>query len=510
MDPAELTAHVVALSQKVEALSQGFQDLQTENQALRMNLAALQTASSRDDPEPTVCPPECFSGDRKKYRRFINSCQILFDLKPRTYRTDRVKIRTIISYLRDEPQDWAHTLLEREDPALDSLGSFIGAMNNLYEDSSKRLTAVAAIRSLKQERRPVEEYLTEFKRWAAETEWNDLGLCDQFRLGLSEALKDELAKVELPDSLHQLMKVCTSLDRRLRERRSERSLSDRPCQGALGASRERSTPPSTSSTVPMEIGALRGPLTQTEKQRRRTSNLCLYCASPAHLVEQCPHINKKPAGEKTTIISQLTKIKTPTSHILISLILQWDQSQLTIEAMLDSGASGNFIDLQIVMKNKIPTCYKTRPQVVNVIDGSPLHTGPITQETIPLLAVSAGNHIEHIVFDLIPSPHFPVILGLPWLRQHQPEINWERLAVSFSSPYCRETCLRPLYVSLLQTEKDPGTPQIPQPYLDFSDVFNTKNAERLPPHRTCDCPIDLIPNSKIPVGRLYPLSPPEL
>lgn len=41
-------------------------------------------------------------------------------------------------------------------------------------------------------------------------------------------------------------------------------------------------------------------------------------------------------------------------------------------------------------------------------------------------------------------------------------------------------------------------------------MFNKKNSDILPPHRTYDCPIELLPGAKIQFGRIYPLSELEL
>ncbi|TFK25789.1 hypothetical protein FA15DRAFT_617027, partial [Coprinopsis marcescibilis] len=51
-------------------------------------------------------------------------------------------------------------------------------------------------------------------------------------------------------------------------------------------------PPASNSVVPMEIDAMhRGPLTNEEKERRRTNKLCLYCSQANHFASACP--NKK-------------------------------------------------------------------------------------------------------------------------------------------------------------------------------------------------------------------------
>lgn len=42
-------------------------------------------------------------------------------------------------------------------------------------------------------------------------------------------------------------------------------------------------------------------------------------------------------------------------------------------------------------------------------------------------------------------------------------------------------------------------------YRDFTDVFSEVEAEALPPHRTYDCQIDLVPGAVVPAGYIYPL-----
>lgn len=64
---------------------------------------------------------------------------------------------------------------------------------------------------------------------------------------------------------------------------------------------------------------------------------------------------------------------------------------------------------------------RQRPKViVEVVDG---RTVSISRDTTPLLVV-VGSLSSHISFNLIPSPAHPIILGLPWLQQHNPDIDW--------------------------------------------------------------------------------------
>ncbi|KAK3557959.1 hypothetical protein QTP86_004642 [Hemibagrus guttatus] len=59
-------------------------------------------------------------------------------------------------------------------------------------------------------------------------------------------------------------------------------------------------------------------------------------------------------------------------------------------------------------------------------------------------------------------------------------------------------------------EVNPGAHgRLPQPYADFYRVFSEERASRLPEHQDWDCAIDLLPNTSLPKGWIYPLSLPE-
>lgn len=56
--------------------------------------------------------------------------------------------------------------------------------------------------------------------------------------------------------------------------------------------------------------------------------------------------------------------------------------------------------------------------------------------------MAIGNHEETCLFfvtNLLGST--PIILGLPWLRRHQPSTDW--FTISFTSEYCQTSCCPP-------------------------------------------------------------------
>lgn len=89
-------------------------------------------------------------------------------------------------------------------------------MSKLYDDLQQTTTAEAALHALQKGCRMAEDYVTDFTRWRADTQWNDTALRHQFSLGLSESLKDELACVRVPNILEALITLAIQIDRRLR------------------------------------------------------------------------------------------------------------------------------------------------------------------------------------------------------------------------------------------------------------------------------------------------------
>ena len=45
--------------------------------------------------------------------------------------------------------------------------------------------------------------------------------------------------------------------------------------------------------------------------------------------------------------------------------------------------------------------------------------------------------------------HYPIILGIPWLKLHDPKLKFKKNTIIFSSKYCQKyynTPLKPLYI----------------------------------------------------------------
>lgn len=184
---------------------------------------------------------------------------------------------------------------------------------------------------------------------------------------------------------------------------------------------------------------------------------------------------------------------------------------LEFAALIDSGADGNFMDRGLASQLKLEFTPLTSPLVAHALDGRLLCR--VLHQTPSLNLRMSGNHSETIIFHIIDSPQFPLILGYPWLVKHNPHIDWSSGKVLEWSTNCHKSCLlsasssQPKSVAV--SPEYPDLSKVPPEYLDLKEVFNKARATSLPPHRPYDCSIDLLPGMSPPKGRLYSLSPPE-
>ncbi len=181
-----------------------------------------------------------------------------------------------------------------------------------------------------------------------------------------------------------------------------------------------------------------------------------------------------------------------------------------VTVFIDSGADANFMDDALATQLGIKREPLPKPVPASALDGRLLCS--VTHRTVPVHLGMSGNHQETLSFHLIHAPCIPVILGYPWLKLHNPHINWSSGVISQWSPHCHAVCLRsalPVIPCNPTLSEFPDLSEVPPEYMDLKEVFNKTRASSLPPHRPYDCAIDLLPGTSPPRGRIFSLSAPE-
>ena len=65
--------------------------------------------------------------------------------------------------------------------------------------------------------------------------------------------------------------------------------------------------------------------------------------------------------------------------------ISWEHQQHPLQALVDSGAAGNFMDLTLANKLHLPITSLDHPLTVTALDGRPLGRGTVNHVTTPVL-----------------------------------------------------------------------------------------------------------------------------
>lgn len=194
-----------------------------------------------------------------------------------------------------------------------------------------------------------------------------------------------------------------------------------------------------------------------------------------------------------------------------------------IQALIDCGAQGQFIDQNFVQKHrfkKIPL--ERRIQAFNV-DGTRNKRGTIRYKVI--LTFKSRGRIFQEEFLVTGLGRQNLILGHPWLTKYNPLINWTTGEISW-----RHTKSDTSHVSLVHNQEswiqtkmtmsqslaqEPEQPaktleeMIPKEYHEYLDIFDKKTSDRLPEHKPWDHKIELKEGFESKSHKIYPLTPRE-
>lgn len=257
---------------------------------------------------------------------------------------------------------------------------------------------------------------------------------------------------------------------------------------------------------------------------------CRYCGGD-HWNKECPKRTSQKGSftNKNTRYSSYpnarealaTGAATTTASLLILEVTLLPNNKA--RALIDSGASANFILSSFVKRHQLRT---ERAEALKLIlaNGtheavSRIHTGQLSYNDTNL------NTILYVLPSEQPR-HFDIILGMPWLQAANPNIIWNQLAIaSASAPKISDTCLSEVFITSvdvvkeqdelilchISSEDSESNPDaIRDSYIkSFPTVFDS-DVKQLPAHRDgMDHAIQLIDENVKPCLPLYRLSPLE-
>jgi len=124
--------------------------------------------------------------------------------------------------------------------------------------------------------------------------------------------------------------------------------------------------------------------------------------------------------------------------VKIGLKQEEEEEGVVTEALLDSGATGLVMSEEFVRRHKFKRTKLERPVYVRNVDGTLNYVEPIV-DTVEVEIFFKG-HKERTSIDVIRGQKWSVILGMPWLACHNPEIDWKIGEVKMTR--CPDECRR--------------------------------------------------------------------
>ncbi|KAF8755588.1 hypothetical protein RHS01_05310 [Rhizoctonia solani] len=133
-----------------------------------------------------------------------------------------------------------------------------------------------------------------------------------------------------------------------------------------------------------------------------------------------------------------------------------------------------------------------------MLDGTISQTGCIWHQV--QLAVLANGHPHTVPFLVCPIGNTPAILGMTWLTQESPLIDWNQGTITFPDQ---------IQIALEEEANPNPLADLPTEYHKFARVFGEEEFKVLPPHREYNIAIDLVPDAKLSPRPIYGMTDAE-
>lgn len=141
-------------------------------------------------------------------------------------------------------------------------------------------------------------------------------------------------------------------------------------------------------------------LSTSDWDRRWCEQLCIYCGGADHVICAChrlPDMHSIAAGEVKTLCPHAVSPFTLNSSSCFTVHVQIRHAEFlfTLAALINSRATGNFIDKDTVTRLQLPVHPLQQHFWVCAIDGSTIRQGEGTHSTKPIHLQVAAIHHEH-------------------------------------------------------------------------------------------------------------------
>ena len=229
--------------------------------------------------------------------------------------------------------------------------------------------------------------------------------------------------------------------------------------------------------------------------------------------------------------------------VKIRLKQEEEEERIVTEALLDSEATGLVMSEEFARRHKFKRMKLERLVYVRNVDSTLNYAGPIID--IVEVEIFFKGHKERTSINVIGGQKWSVILGMPWLGCHNPEIDWKTREVKMTrypdecgkkwrvgkqtkpgwkkqkeqekekerrKPMIEEVKMIEIIIEEKEDEEEDlielraTDEMVPRQFHKYLKVFEKKDSERMLTRKAWDHAIDLRKGFVPKKGKIYPLS----
>jgi len=262
-----------------------------------------------------------FTGEREKLRAFLIKLELYIEFNQAKFRFEMDKGLFTVSYLKDAAFNWIdlklHEFLDKtlkkwmndKESIFDNYKKFKNELQRAFKVVDEKWAAERWLHILKMNKSAA-KYATEFQWIAALMDWDDDALVLQYYWGLNETIKDEIARMNWPEELQNMIDTFININSHQWEQRMKRTGHYTSKMWERHYILRRGDP--------MNLDAIKKHCEQQSwvKQERRMSKLykpqlwwaetceCYNCEKLRHLARTC----KKPQQERKEVAATNTRV----------------------------------------------------------------------------------------------------------------------------------------------------------------------------------------------------------
>uniref|UniRef100_A0A803TM55 CCHC-type domain-containing protein n=1 Tax=Anolis carolinensis TaxID=28377 RepID=A0A803TM55_ANOCA len=451
-----------------------------------------------------------FGGESSELNFFLIGIRGYMEDNAHTFPSEGSMVRAIGNTLRRGAASWYVQLHARHDPCLRSVPQFLAALENRFRDPLEQLRARDQLKGIKQRDKTVPEYAEEFLHLAERVpEWSEVTKVEIFKEGLRPEVFSWAAHRDDPETLQGWIQLAGRVESTLSQVKRFRSGGgggqQRPVARGRGETRKQEKP-----------GGRPGIPFKGDDNRPKPG--CFVCGKTGHRAAECwarkgePPKASKPTpaagrrAEEEVRESPERLVSQDKRMLVVPICLSGLENRATCRAFVDCGCSRNIITPELAGALKCQQTLLDSPIAFSQLDGS-VAAGEVSTKEIQGIPCKIGKWEGRISFVIAPIATYNIILGIPWLEQANPAVDWRGKSLAFKE---QQTQWEISKIAEEESEEDEGgeidQELLPPEYRDFVDVFNQKEASKLPPKRNIEVEIEITPGANLPKPKVYPMS----